>query len=340
MLRKVKASDAVGMVLGYDVTQVVPGERKGPVLKKGHRIRPEDVPLLLDTGNDYVWVIELGEGELHEDEAAMRLAGLCAGEGLEVVEGREGRALIKAKDRGLLKVDRRLVGLVNLRQDLVLSTLHDNTPVAAGEVVGVARTIPLVVREEELRELERDLGSRRPLALKPYLRRRAGIVVTGNEVFYGRIPDASDQKVRPKLEGYGAEVLGKVLVPDDPKRIASAILGWIEKGADLVVTTGGLSVDPGDVTRRGVELAGAEVISYGSPVVPGAMFLYATLGDVDILGLPACVFYNQRTAFDLILPRVMAGERPTREEIRALGYGGLCRGCPECRFPICPFGKA
>lgn len=340
MLKKLKASEAVGMVLGYDVTQVIPGKWKGPILKKGHRIRPEDVQVLLDTGNEYVWVIELKEGQLHEDEGAMRLGRLVAGRGLQVAEGGEGRVLIRAQHDGLLKVDRGLLREINLRQDLALSTLQDNTPVKAETVVAVAKIIPLLVDERVLKEVEEILRGRSVFSLKPYLKRRVGIVVTGSEVHSGRIPDASGEKVLPKLLQYGAEVLGKVVVPDLPEEIARQILAFVQRGADLVVTTGGLSVDPGDVTRRGVELTGAEVINYGSPIVPGTMLLYAVLGQVDILGLPACVYYNPRTAFDLILPRLMAGERPTREEIRDLGYGGLCLGCPECRFPLCPFGKA
>lgn len=339
MLKKVKASEAVGMVLGYDITEVVPGKWKGPALRKGHRIREEDVEVLLRTGNDYVWVIEPEEGELHEDEGAMRLARAAAGEGLEVIPGREGRALIRTTARGLLKVQRELVDRINLRGELVLSTLHDNTPCEEGTLVAIARIIPLMIKEAEIRWAEGVLSHGRTLHLKPYRRRRVGAVVTGNEVYYGRIPDAFDEKVRPKLQHYGAELLDKVVVPDDPQLIAEAITSLLDRGADLIITTGGLSVDPGDVTPEGIRLTGAEIINYGSPVLPGAMFLYAILGEADILGLPACVYYNPRTIFDLVLPRVMAGERPSREEIRRLGYGGLCLNCAECRFPVCPFGR-
>ncbi len=340
MFKKVKASEAVGMILGYDITEIIPGQRKGPALRKGHRIREEDVEVLLRTGNDYVWVIEPEEGELHEDEGAMRLAEAAAGEGLRAIPGSEGRAMIRTTTRGLLKVQRELVDLINLRGELVLSTLHDNTPCEEGALVAIARIIPLMIREEEVKWAEEVLQNSKALHLKPYRRRKVGAVITGNEVYYGRIPDAFDEKVRPKLQHYGAEFSGEVIVPDDPQLIAKAITSLLDQGADLIVTTGGLSVDPGDVTLEGIRLTGAEIINYGSPVLPGAMFLYAVLGEADILGLPACVYYNPTTIFDLVLPRVMAGERPSREEIRRLGYGGLCLNCAECRFPVCPFGRA
>jgi len=340
MLKKVKASEAVGMVLGHDLTGVIPGEWKGPVLRKGHVIEEGDIPLLLRTGNDYVWIIELGEGELHEDEAAERLARAAAGPGLELTPPKEGKVLIKARERGLLKVNRELVDQVNLRGDLILSTLHDNIPCEEGATVAATRVVPLVIKAEEVEWAEELLGGKKALELKAYLSKRVGVVVTGNEVYYGRIPDAFEATVGKKLERYEGHLLEKLLAPDDPDVIAERILALKERGAEVILTTGGLSVDPGDVTAEGVRRAGAEVISYGSPVLPGAMFLYALLDGVPVLGLPACVFYHPTTLFDLLFPRVMVGEVLTREDIRRLGYGGLCLNCPSCRFPICPFGKA
>ena len=339
MLRKVKAADAVGMVLGHDLTGVIPGEWKGPVLRKGHVIRQEDVEVLLRTGNDYIWVLELEEGELHEDDAAERLASAAAGPGLVLDPPREGKVLIKAATKGLLKVRRELVEEVNLRGDLILSTLHDNTPCEEGMTVAATRVVPLVIREEEVLWAEEFLRERPALEIRPYLQKKVGVIVTGNEVYYGRVPDAFEQMVAPKIERYGGVLLYKALAPDDPEVISKEVVKAKEKGAEVILTTGGLSVDPGDVTAEGVRRTGAEVISYGSPVLPGAMFLYARLDGVPIMGLPACVFYHPTTIFDLLFPRVMVGEDLTREDIRRLGYGGLCLNCSRCRWPVCHFGR-
>jgi len=338
MLKRVKAEEAVGMILGYDVTQVIPGLKKGPVFKKGHRIREEDIKVFLDTGNEYIWVIDLKEGELHEDEAAMELAKSVSGENLRFESGGEGRVLIKAERDGLLKVERDLLEELNFRGDFVLSTLRNNTPCKEGDLVGVAKVIPLIIREEELKWVKERFSERKVLYLKPYRQRKAGIIVTGDEVYFGRIKDGFDQQVLPKLKEYGVTVFKKLVLPDDPQKIAQAIRELIKEGCDLLILTGGLSVDPGDVTREGVKLAGASILNYGAPVVPGTNFLYALLDEVDILGLPACVYYNRRTVFDVVLPRILASERLSREEIRRLGYGGLCLGCESCNFPRCHFG--
>jgi len=338
MLKRIKAEEAVGMILGYDVTQVIPGLKKGPVFKKGHRIREEDIKVFLDTGNEYIWVIDLKEGELHEDEAAMELAKSVSGENLRFESGGEGRVLIKAELNGLLKVERDLLEELNFKGDFVLSTLRNNTPCKEGDLVAVAKVIPLIIREEELKWVKERFSERKVLYLKPYRQRKAGIIVTGDEVYFGRIKDGFDQQVLPKLKEYGVTVFKKLVLPDDPQKIAQAIRELIREGCDLLIITGGLSVDPGDVTREGVKLAGASILNHGAPVVPGTNFLYALFDEVDILGLPACVYYNRRTVFDVVLPRILASERLSREEIRSLGYGGLCLGCESCHFPHCHFG--
>jgi len=338
MLKRIKAEEAVGMILGYDVTQVIPGLKKGPVFKKGHRIREEDIKVFLDTGNEYIWVIDLKEGELHEDEAAMELAKSVSGENLRFESGGEGRVLIKAELNGLLKVERDLLEELNFKGDFLLSTLRNNTPCKEGDLVAVAKVIPLIIREEELKWVKERFSERKVLYLKPYRQRKAGIIVTGDEVYFGRIKDGFDQQVLPKLKEYGVTVFKKLVLPDDPQKIAQAIRELIREGCDLLIITGGLSVDPGDVTREGVKLAGASILNHGAPVVPGTNFLYALFDEVDILGLPACVYYNRRTVFDVVLPRILASERLSREEIRSLGYGGLCLGCESCHFPHCHFG--
>ena len=338
-MRKVTAYEALGMVLGHDVTRIVPGQFKGAVLKKGHIIQEEDIPLLLDTGNDEIYVLELNVGELHEDEAGMRLAKAMAGPGIAFEPPEEGKVPLQARWKGVLHIDVPLLTWINSQGAIVVSTLHDHTPCQEGQVVAATRVIPLTIAEEAIQAVEDRCGGESMIDVLPYRLKKIGAVVTGNEVYHGRIKDSFDQMVGVKLKDYGASVVEKVLAPDDAEQIAQAVLQVKDAGAEVILTTGGLSIDPGDVTRMGIAKAGAEIISYGSPVLPGAMFLYALLNGVPLLGLPACVFYSKATVFDLVFPRVLAGEAITREGIIHMGHGGLCMGCEVCRFPICPFGK-
>jgi hypothetical protein len=338
-MRKVKAHEAIGMVLGHDVTRIVPGAFKGAVLKKGHIVREEDIPVLLDTGNDYIYVLELPEGELHEDDAGMRLAQAIAGPGIAFEPPEEGKVPLQARWKGVLHIDVPLLTWINALGAIIVATLHDHTPCQEGQMVAATRIIPLTIAEETIKAVEDQCQGQVMIDILPYQLKKVGVVVTGNEVYHGRIKDSFDQMVGGKIRDYGATVVEKLLAPDDTAEIAAALLQVKEGGAEVLITTGGLSIDPGDVTRMGIKEAGAEIISYGTPVLPGAMFLYALLDGVPVLGLPACVFYYKTTIFDLIFPRVLAGEAITREGIIQMGHGGLCMGCEVCRFPICPFGK-
>ncbi len=338
-MRKVKAEEAIGMALGHDVTRIVPGQFKGAVLKKGHLIQEGDIPLLLDTGNDYIYVLELQKGELHEDEAGMRLARAVAGPSIALAPPEEGKVSLRAQGKGLLRIDIPLLERINSLEDIIISTLHDHTPCQEGMTVAAVRIIPLTIAEEKIKAVEDTCKGNTMINILSYTLQKIGVVVTGNEVYHGRIKDSFDEMLGGKVSEYGATVVKKLIAPDEAEEIASALLQAKDMGAELLITTGGLSIDPGDVTRKGIQKAGAEVISYGAPVLPGAMFLYALLDGIPVLGLPACVFYAKTTIFDLIFPRVLAGETITREAIIKMGHGGLCRECKVCRFPICPFGK-
>ncbi|UCC65910.1 MAG: molybdopterin-binding protein [Deltaproteobacteria bacterium] len=338
-MRKVKVEEAIGMVLGHDITRIVTGEFKGPLFKKGHIVQAQDIPLLLDTGNDFIYVLELTEGELHEDEAGIRLAQAIAGPGIELTPPEEGKVSLRAKRKGLLRIDIALLEKINSMGDIIISTLHNNTPCKEGTTIAATRVIPLTIAEERIKEVEASCRDTKVADILPFQLSKVGVAVTGNEVFYGRIRDSFDEMVGGKIRGYGATILEKVIVPDDSAQIARSLLKLRDMEAEIIITTGGLSIDPGDVTKRGIEEAGAKIISYGSPVLPGAMFLYALLDGIPLLGLPACVFYYQTTIFDLIFPRVLAGDKITHKEIIRMGHGGLCLGCEACRFPVCPFGK-
>jgi len=338
-MRKIKASDAIGMVLGHDVTRIIPGKFKGPVLKKGHIIQEKDISLLLDAGNEYIYVLELAPGELHEDDAAIRLARALGGNGLTFYPPSEGKVVLKAAWTGLVRIDVDLLARINETDDIIVSTLHDATPCTAGTMVAATRIIPLTIDEDRITQVEAWCARGPVVDVLPYRLTRVAALVTGDEIFKGRIEDSFDDAVGRKIEAYGARVVEKRRAPDDPDEIARNLREMRALGVDVILTTGGLSIDPGDVTRLGIQRAGAEIISYGSPVLPGAMFCYAVLDGAPLLGLPACVFHAPTTIFDLIFPKVLTGLPVSRRDIVRLGHGGLCRECDTCHYPVCPFGK-
>ncbi|MDD2482119.1 MAG: molybdopterin-binding protein [Lutispora sp.] len=340
-MKKVRVEDSIGMVLGHDMTKIVPGDFKGPAFKKGHIVTQEDIEVLKNMGKDHIFLLELNEDQIHENEAAVRLANAAAGKGIHLTEPMEGKVSFKAEYDGLLKVRKELLYEINGIEHISMASLQDNTPVKKGQLVAGTRIIPLITERYKVEEVEKScIGEEAVIQIKPYKKMKLGVVITGNEVFYGRIEDKFAPVFKAKMAEYGAELMDIKFAPDDAEKIKTAILEHIQNGADGVVTGGGMSVDPDDVTPEGIRLTGAEVISYGAPVLPGAMFMMAYLGDKPIMGLPACGMYHKTTIFDLIFPRVLAGERIKKRDIAALGYGGLCTQCKICTYPACHFGKA
>ena len=339
-LKSVPVAEAVGQPLAHDLTRIVPGQVKETAFKRGYIVKAEDLERLRDMGRNSLYIIELRPDEVHENDAAVRLSRMLAGDGLSFGPPAEGKVNMNAALKGLVKVHVRATASLNGIPPLTLSTLHTNTVCQDGQMVASAKIVPLSVQERYLERAERIRERYGPLIqVKPFLPLKVGAVVTGQEILTGRITDGFDQRVMPRIVRYGAKMVGKEVVGDDPKDIARAIEKQITGGAELIVVTGGLSVDPDDKTRQGIRMTGARQIFYGSPVLPRAMFLYARLGETPVLGVPACVYYNHRTVFDLVLPRILAGEVLTRAEISALGHGGLCQLCETCTFPHCPFGK-
>ena len=337
----VPVNEAVGMVLPHDVTEIVKDEFKGRAFKKGHVIRTEDIEHLRRLGKEHIYVLQLSPEEIHENEAALLMAEVLAGPGTryspEIVEGKVG---ISAATDGLLKVNRDALIRFNLLGDVMCATLQDNTPVKKGEQVAASRLIPLVAARRVVNEAVAVAASGVPIVrVLPLSKVKAGLVITGSEVFYGRIQDKFEQVLRDKLAQLGSEVSIVGFAPDDPGLIAAQIRTCLENGAELIVTSGGMSVDPDDVTRQGIQEAGAEDMVYGTPVLPGAMFLVGRVGAVPVLGVPACGMFYRITVLDLVLPRILTGETIGREELAALGHGGLCRNCRQCQYPICSFGK-
>ncbi|CUN88114.1 MAG: molybdopterin-binding protein [Sarcina ventriculi] len=338
-MKKVNVRDAVGMVLCHDITQIIPGKFKGRAFQKGHIIQEEDIEKLLSCGKEHIYVWEYKEGILHENEAAERLRDIVCGDGIEFgAEIKEGKIDFFAKEDGLLKVNEEELFKINSLGEMMVATIHNNTPVKKGEKLGGTRIIPLVIEEEKIKRAE-DLIPTKIMEVKKIHPKKAYMITTGSEVYSGKIQDAFGPAVKRKLEEYNCELVRQVILPDDKEKIKEAIKDALNDGAELVMCTGGMSVDPDDMTPTAIKETGAELVTYGSPVLPGAMLLVAYNGDVPILGLPGCVMYNKRTAFDLVLPRVLANEKVTFEDIAKLGHGGFCLNCKVCTFPHCSFGK-
>ncbi len=339
-MKLIPVAEAVGMVLSHDVTEIVPGRFKGPAFKRGHVIRPEDVDRLRDLGKENIAALDLGPGWVHEDDAAQRIATAAAGEGIALSSPSEGKVSLTATRDGLLKIDVARLNCINAIPDIMMATLHTHQLVTTGREVAGTRIIPLTIEEEKLQAAEAHCGPANPVAavipLRPH---RVGMITTGSEVYHHRIEDRFGPVVKKKVAALGSRIIRQIYVPDDIPMTVAAIESLLTEGAQIVLITGGMSVDPDDLTPGSIRATGAEVITYGAPVLPGAMFMLAYLKDVPIIGLPGCVMYHQTSIFDLLLPRILAGERLARKDIVALGHGGLCLGCDECRYPACGFGK-
>ncbi len=325
MLKTIPVEEAVGTLLAHDVTEIIPGKHKGPAFRRGHVIRSEDVAKLLDIGKAHIYIIDLEKGELHEEDAARRLAQAAAGSHISLTDPVEGRVNLVAEISGLLKVDEKLLYRFNELGDLILSTLPTNQYVQKGEVVAGTRTIPVIVKEALIKKAE-SLCKNNPLAsILPIPSRRVHLIVTGSEVFTGRIKDGFEPVVRQKLEQLGTDLEAKKVATDDPDQIAAHIRDSHGAGAELILVSGGMSVDPDDQTPEGVRRSGAKVVCHGFPVLPGSMFLLAHLKNTPILGLSGCVLHDPVSAFDVLLPRLLGGEKLSRSDVLALAHGGLQR---------------
>ena len=339
-MKLIRTEDAVGQVLCHDMTQIIPGQYKDARFRKGHIVTAEDIPVLLSMGKENLYVWEMRQGILHENDAAERMCALCLNDGMERSEVKEGKIELRAGRAGLFRVDREKLNAVNAIDELMIATRHGDTPVQPGDKLCGTRVIPLVIEESKLLEAERIVGDQPILELLPYKLRRAAVITTGSEVFHGRIEDAFTPVLVNKLAFYGIEMTEHVTVDDALEHILSAIREMRQKDVDLILCTGGMSVDPDDNTPGAIKASGARIVTYGAPVLPGAMFLLGYFDDGrPIMGLPGCVMYARATIFDIALPRVAAGVELTRADFTTLGEGGLCLGCQPCTYPNCGFGK-
>ncbi len=339
-MKLIRTVDAEGAVLCHDITQIIRGVTKDAVFRKGHIVKAEDIPVLLSVGKENLYVWEEQEGMLHENDAAAILKEICQGEGLNASEPKEGKIDLTAAYDGILKIRKDRLNAVNSLGEMMIACRHQNFPVKKGDKIAGTRVIPLVIAEEKMEKAKETAGEEKIFSILPFQKKKVGIVTTGSEVYSGRIKDTFTPVVIEKLKEYDAEITGHKVCNDEDKMVTDAILGLIADGAELVLCTGGMSVDPDDRTPLAIRNTGAEIVTYGAPVLPGAMFLLAYYeGNIPVIGLPGCVMYARRTVFDLALPRIMADEKIKKEDIDLLGEGGLCLSCDVCTFPNCGFGK-
>lgn len=340
-MRLMKTEDAVGQVICHDITQIIKGVTKDAVFRKGHIITEEDIPVLLSVGKDHIYVWENDETMMHENEAAEVLCAICKGDNMSRGGVKEGKIELAADCDGVLRIDREKLMAVNSFGQMMIATRHGDFPVRKGDKLAGTRIIPLVIEKEKMEQVKAVAGDEPIMRVEPYIFRKAGIVSTGNEVFYGRIKDEFTPVVREKLEEYGTEVTGIRMSDDNNENIEKCIRAFIDEGCDMVVCTGGMSVDPDDRTPLAIRNVCGSAVTYGAPVLPGAMFMLAYYGEnsIPVMGLPGCVMYARRTIFDIVLPRVMTGEILEKKDFDILGEGGLCLNCEVCTFPNCGFGK-
>lgn len=337
-MKKVKTEDAVGLTLCHDITAMRDGF-KGAQFKRGHVIAAEDIPMLLDIGKKTIFVWEEQAGEIHEEDAALRMAAMAPVELAHYTGPSEGKMQLMADQRGMFRVDTDLLRELNSIGDLTITSLPDHYPVEIGARIASMRIVPLVTREEQIIRAETLCAGRKLFDLRPYRNLKVGIIITGSEIYTGRIKDKFESVARKKLEQYPAEILGVAVCDDELDMLVSAAKGFLEQGAELLIFSGGMSVDPDDLTPSAIRALGADVVTHGVPSQPGNMTLAAYLGDVDILGVPGAAISMPTTIFDVLLPQVFTGDKLTRDDLVRLGDGGLCQQCKSCHFPNCTFGR-
>lgn len=339
-MKKIRTEEAVGHVLCHDITQIIKGVSKGPVFRKGHVIQEEDIPVLLSVGKEHVFIWECDDSMLHENDAAAIMRDFSQGANMHATEAKEGKIELIADRNGLLTIRRQGLQAVNSLGEMMIASRHGGFAVKQGDVLAGMRVIPLVISKAKMEAAKAAAGTEPLFNVLPFTAQTAGVVTTGSEVFKGRIADTFTPVIKEKLAEYGIAVTQHVTLADEPAAITAAIQDMLAQGVDMVFCTGGMSVDPDDQTPLAIKNTGARIVSYGAPVLPGAMFLLAYTGDGrPVAGLPGCVMYSKRTIFDLVLPSLAAGVEVVADELTRLGEGGLCLNCPVCTFPNCGFGK-
>lgn len=337
-MKKVKVQDAIGMTLCHDITAMVDGF-KGAAFKRGHVITQEDIPKLLDIGKQHVFIWEENAGEIHEEDAARRLSQMTTVNGAHYGSISEGKVQLFADQDGMFRVDKALLAAVNRIGDITITTLPDHYPVKAGDRLASMRIVPLVTEERQIAEAEALCADKQLYDLRPFKPLKVGIIITGSEIYHGRIKDKFERVARAKLAHYPAEILGVHVCDDELDMIVGAGRTLLAEGAELLIFSGGMSVDPDDLTPSAIREMGAEIVSYGVPSQPGNMTLVAYLDQAALLGIPGAAISRPTTMFDVLLPQIFCGDPLTKDDLIRLGEGGLCQMCDNCHFPNCAFGR-
>ena len=337
-MKKVKVQDAIGMTLCHDITAMVDGF-KGAAFKRGHVITQEDIPKLLDIGKQHVFIWEENAGEIHEEDAARRLSQMTTVDGAHYGSISEGKIQLFADQDGMFRVNKALLASVNRIGDITITTLPDHYPVKAGDRLASMRIVPLVTEERQIAEAEALCADKQLYDLRPFKPLKVGIIITGSEIYHGRIKDKFERVARAKLAHYPAEILGVHVCDDELDMIVGAGRALLAEGAELLIFSGGMSVDPDDLTPSAIREMGTEIISYGVPSQPGNMTLVAYLDQAALLGVPGAAISRPTTMFDVLLPQIFCGDPLTKDDLIRLGEGGLCQMCDNCHFPNCTFGR-
>lgn len=342
-MKEIRTEDAVGHVLCHDITQIIKDKKKGVVFSKGHIVKEEDIPVLLSVGKEHLFVWEKQPGILHENEAAEILYKICAGSNMHGSDIKEGKIELIADCDGLLKIRRDALLAVNSLGEMMIASRHGDFAIHKGDKIAGTRVIPLVIEQSKMDRAVEAAGPEPIFSVLPFHPKKVAVVTTGSEIQKGLIKDTFTPVLQGKLAEYSCEMIGQTKPGDDRTQITQDILTFARNGADMILCSGGMSVDPDDRTPGAIKDTGADIVTYGAPVLPGAMLLLAYLDMADrkipVVGLPGCVMYAKRTIFDLVLPRLLADDRITAAEIAGYGEGGLCLNCPVCTFPNCGFGK-
>jgi formylmethanofuran dehydrogenase subunit E len=342
-LKTVPVEQVAGEKALHDMTQIIPGKKKGAAFKRDQEFSAGDICRLQTMGRQNVYVLDgdFAQSEwIHEDKAALAFAKAMSGEGVTYSESpSEGKAELMAARDGLMILDDRRLEMFNLVPGVMCAARHGYSLVDQGFNLAGTRAIPLFLLRRDFEKAMTILSEEPLFKVLPLRRAEVGILVTGTEVFQGLIKDKFIPTVRHKIERFGSEVKSSLIVPDDRDQISRGVKKLMDDGADLIVTTAGLSVDPDDVTRQGLKDAGVEDMIYGMPILPGAMTLLARKGNIPFIGVPACALFYRTTSFDVLLPRLLASVAIDRHDLAKMGNGGLCLGCKACTFPKCPYCK-
>ncbi len=343
VLDSVKTEEAVGQKILHDMTQIIPGESKGAAFRRGQTITVGDICRLQKMGRNRLYTdqssIDSGKW-VHEDQAAEAFASAMTGDGARVGgTPREGKVNIVASQNGLLLVDSQRLRNFNLIPGVMAAARKNFTTIKKDKVIAGTRAIPLYLPKDIFNAAMAILDKKPLFRVQAFKPAKIGILITGTEVFKGLVKDKFEAILTGKVIKYGCSLVKTIIVPDDPGAIAQAVGQLIEAESDIIITTAGLSVDPEDLTLKGLLDAGATDLLHGAAVLPGAMTLIGNIGNVRLMGVPACALFHKTTSFDLLFPRVLADIKITRGDLAELSNGGLCLECQTCSFPKCPFGK-